>query len=193
MVVRLRGRLLYHGWATDKLNTYSYHTMELIVLRVIHVLGGIMWAGIGIFMAFFLGPAMQSMGPTGGQVMGALQKRKFMVIMPIIALLTILSGLRLMMIASGNFGAGYFQTPMGRTFAGAGLAAILAFVIGLAVNLPTMRRMGTLQQAMASDPVSKERIAAEIKQLQKRMSVVGSVVLLLLLIAATGMAVARYM
>ena len=167
--------------------------MELITLRVIHILGGIIWVGVGLFMMFFLAPAMQSMGPAAGQVMAALQKRKFMVIMPTIALLTILSGLRLMMIASGNFGAGYFQSPMGRTFAVAGLAAILAFVIGLTVNLPTMRKVGSLQQSMTSDPVSKDRIAAEIRKLQQRMAVVGFVVTALLLIAAIGMSIARYM
>ena len=167
--------------------------MELIVLRIIHILGGIIWVGIGLFMVFFLAPALQSIGPAAGQVMGALQKRKFMVILPIIAILTILSGLRLMMIASGNFGAGYFQSPMGRTFAGAAVAAILAFVIGIAVNRPAMMKMGTLQQSMSSDPVSKDKIAAEIRKLQQRMAVVGFVVTALLLIAAIGMSIARYM
>lgn len=167
--------------------------MELIVLRVVHVLGGVMWVGTGVFMMFFLGPALQTMGPAAGQVMGGLQKRKFMVVLPIVALLTMLSGLRLMMIASGNFGAGYFQTPMGKTFAGAGALAILAFVIGLVVNRPTMVKMGTLQQSMASDPVSKDKIAAEIKALQQRMAIAGTIVTAMLLLAAAGMAVARYM
>ena len=152
-----------------------------------------MWVGTGLFMMFFLGPAIQTMGPAAGQVMGGLQKRKFMIILPIIALLTMLSGLRLMMIASGNFGPGYFQTSSGRTFAGAGALAIIAFVIGLVVNRPTMVKMGTLQQSMASDPVSKDKIAAEIRALQQRMAVAGTIVTLLLLLAATGMAIARYM
>jgi len=167
--------------------------MELIVLRIIHVLGGIAWVGIGLFMVFFLAPALQSMGPAAGQVMGALQKRKFMTILPIIAILTMLSGLRLMMIASGNFGPGYFQSPMGKTFAGAGVAAILAFIIGMVVNRPTMMKMGALQQSMTSDPVSKDKIAAEIRKLQQRMAVVGFIVTALLLIAAIGMAIGRYM
>ena len=166
---------------------------ELIVLRIVHVLGGIIWVGIGIFMVFFFAPAMQSMGPAAGQVMGALQKRKFMTILPIVAILTLLSGLRLLMIVSGNFGPGYFQSPMGKTFAGAGVAAILAFVIGIVVNRPTMMKMGTLQQSMASDPVSKDKITAEIKKLQQRMAVVGFLVTALLLIAAIGMSIARYM
>ena len=166
---------------------------ELIVLRVIHVVGGVMWVGAAMFMMFFLGPAIQTMGPAAAQVMGGLQKRKFMVILPIVALLTMLSGLRLMMIASGNFGAGYFQTPMGRTFAAAGALAILAFVIGLLVNRPTMVKMGTLQQSMVSDPVSKDKIAAEIKALQRRMAIAGTIVTTMLLLAAVGMAIARYM
>ncbi len=166
---------------------------ELIVLRIVHVLGGITWVGIGLFMVFFLAPALQSMGPAAGQVMGALQKRKFMTILPIVAIVTLLSGLRLMMIASGNFGPGYFQSPMGKTFAGAGVAAILAFVIGIVVNRPTMMKMGTLQQSMASDPVSKDKIASEIKKLQQRMAVVGYLVTGLLLIAAIGMSIARYL
>lgn len=167
--------------------------MELIVLRIIHVVGGIMWVGAAFFMAFFLGPALQSMGPTAGQVMAAMQKRKFMLVLPIVALLTMLSGLRLLMIASSNFGAGYFQTPMGKTFAGAGLASILAFVIGLVVNRPTMLKMGTLQQSMTSDPVSKDKIAAEIRKLQQRMVTAGFVVTALLVIAAIGMSIGRYM
>jgi len=167
--------------------------MELILLRVIHVVGGITWVGSAIFMAFFLGPALQTMGPAAGQVMGGLQKRKFMVILPTVAILTMLSGLRLMMIMSANFGAGYFQTPMGRTFAGAGAAAIIAFVIGLTVNRPTMNKMGTLQQSMASDPVSKDAIANEIKRMQQRLMTAGIVVTILLLAAALGMSIARYM
>jgi uncharacterized membrane protein len=166
---------------------------ELIVLRIVHVLCGMIWVGSAVFMGFFLAPALQTMGPAAGQVMGGLQKRKFMIVLPIVAVLTMLTGLRLMMIMSGNFGPGYFQSPMGKTFAGAGVIAILAFVIGIVVNRPTMVKMGTLQQSMASDPVSKDAINAEIRKLQKRMAVAGTVVTVMLVIAAAGMAIARYM
>jgi uncharacterized membrane protein len=166
---------------------------ELIVLRIVHVLCGMIWVGSAVFMGFFLAPALQNMGPAAGQVMGGLQKRKFMVVLPIVAVLTMLSGLRLMMIMSGNFGPGYFQSPMGRTFTGAGVLAILAFVVGILVNRPTMEKMGTLQQSMASDPVSKDAITAEIRKLQKRMAVAGAVVTIMLLMAAIGMSIARYM
>lgn len=152
-----------------------------------------MWVGFVLFMALFLAPALQGLGPTAGQVMGALQKRKIMVIIPLIAVLTMLSGLRLMMIASSNFGAGYFRSPMGQTFAGAGLLAILAFVVGIIVNRPTMMKMGTLQQSMTSDPVSKERIVEEVKRLQRRLATYSWIVATMLLFAAIGMSIARYM
>ena len=167
--------------------------MELIVLRLIHVLGGIIWVGGAVLMAFFIAPALQAAGSAAGPIMGALQKRKFMVVLPVIAILTLLSGVRLMQITSGGFSAAYFQSPMGKTYAWAGLAAIVAFLMGIVVNRPTMLRLGTLQQSMASDPVSKDKIAAEIRKLQQRMSLAGSIVTVLLLMAAIGMAVARYM
>lgn len=167
--------------------------MELLVLRIIHVLGGIVWVGGAVLMAFFIAPALQSAGPAAGPIMGALQKRKLMVILPIIALLTILTGLRLLMLMSSNFGAGYFRSPMGMTYASAGLLSILAFVVGILVNRPTMLKLGALQQSMASDPTSKEKIAAEIKKLQLRMAMAGWIVTAMLIAAATGMAVARYM
>ena len=167
--------------------------MELIALRLIHVVGGIIWVGGAFIMAFFIGPALQSAGPAAGPIMGALQKRKFMVILPVIAILTMLSGLRLMQITSGGFSAAYFQSPMGKTYAWAGLAAIVAFALGILVNRPTMMKLGTLQQSMASDPVSKDKIAAEVRKLQQRMALAGSLVTALLLMAAIGMAVARYM
>jgi hypothetical protein len=41
--------------------------------------------------------------------------------------------------------------------------------------------------------VSKDKIASEVRKLQQRMALAGSLVTALLLMAAIGMAVARYM
>lgn len=166
---------------------------ELLVLRVVHVVGAIIWVGSGVLMGIFLAPALASLGPTAGQVMGALQKRKMMTVLPIVAILTILSGIRLMQITSSGFSADYFATTSGKVFAASGLAGILAFLVGIVFNRPIAMKMGQLNQAMSSDPVSKEAIAAEVKRLQQRAATYGVVVLALLLLAAVGMAVARYL
>src|SRR5438045_864820 len=95
-------------------------TAEVIALRIIHIGGGVFWVGGMVVMAMFVLPSLAAAGPAAGAVMAGFNQRKFPVIMPIVALLVILSGLRLLMIDSGNFGAGYFQTSVGRTFATAG-------------------------------------------------------------------------
>ena len=49
---------------------------EMLILRVVHVLGGIFWVGSALFMAFMLMPALASAGPAAGAVMGAMQRRR---------------------------------------------------------------------------------------------------------------------
>ena len=53
---------------------------------------GAMWVGMMAFMTFYLTPALNEVGPDAGKVMQALQKQKIMIVMPVIALLTIISG-----------------------------------------------------------------------------------------------------
>ena len=166
---------------------------ELLVLRVVHVVGGIIWVGGGVLMGLFLAPALAKLGPTAGQVMGELQKRKMMTVLPIIAILTILSGVRLMQITSMGFGAAYFATAAGKMYAAAGLAGIVAFLAGITFNRPLAMKMAKLNQEMAANPASKEAGMAEMKQLQQRAATMGFVLLGLLLLAAIGMAVARYL
>ena len=40
---------------------------EMIVLRLVHVLGGIIWVGSMTYMTFFLMPAIADAGPAGGR------------------------------------------------------------------------------------------------------------------------------
>ena len=169
-------------------------TAEVIVLRIIHILGGIIWVGGMTIMAFFVMPVLTGLGPAGGPVMAGLNQKKFPVIMPIIALLTILSGARLLMIASANFQGSYFQSPVGRTFSMAGGLAILAFLFGLIVVRPVMMKSMALGQKLASaDPAERTRLEQEMAGLRKRGATANTIIFIMLVIAALGMAVARYM
>lgn len=167
---------------------------EILVLRVIHVLGGMFWVGGMFFNSFFLMPAMVSAGPAAGPVMGGLQRRKLFVVLPIIAILTILAGIRLLWITSGGFTPAYFTTGRGITFAASGGAAILAFLLGMIVTRPIAGRMGTLRQEMGAtqDAQARSRLEAEMSRLQRRMQSMGILLNALLLFAALGMAVGRY-
>ena len=168
---------------------------ELIVLRLVHVLGGMFWFGTGLFNAFFLLPALAMAGPASGQVMAGLQRRRLMVVLPIVALLTLLSGARLMWLTSGGFSDGYFATATGTTFAWAGVAAVLSWALGVVFVRPAMVRAGTLAPTIATLPEGPERarVAGEVDRLRNRATLANKFALVLLLLAATGMSVARYL
>ena len=63
-----------------------------LTIRVIHVLGACFWVGAGFFAAWFLLPGIRDAGPEGGKVMLAVQKRGWLVAMPVIATTTVLTG-----------------------------------------------------------------------------------------------------
>ena len=166
---------------------------ELFLLRLIHVLGGMFWVGAGVFTTIFLAPAMKEAGPgAAGAIMANLQKRRMFTVMPIVATLTLLSGLRLMWIVSAT-SAGWFASGAGQTYSISGTLAILAFLLGIFVGRPAMLKAGKLAQSAASDGASKEMLAAEIAKLQKRGALATGIATLFLVLAAAGMAVARYL
>jgi uncharacterized membrane protein len=168
---------------------------ELIVLRLIHVLGGLIWVGSAVFSGFLLMPALAKLGPTAGAVMAGLKDRGLFVILPTVAILTILSGLRLMWLVSGGFATGYFTTASGATYAAAGACAILAFVLGLTISRPLGARVGALgaELARATDQTQRANIAARLATAQRSSAVLGVVLTLLLVGGAAGMAIARYL
>lgn len=166
---------------------------ELIVLRLIHVLGGIFWVGSALFTAIYLVPSLAQAGPAAGQVMGALQRRRLFIVLPTVAVLTVLSGIRLMQLTSDGFSAAYFNSGSGRVFAWGGTFAIIAFVFGMTVARPAGMKLGRLSaQPPAEEALEQRRRLDERARLQRVVTISGIVNTLLLLAAAIAMAIARY-
>lgn len=168
---------------------------EILVLRLLHVLGAIFWVGSGVFTTFFLIPSLKPGSSAFGEVMGGLQRRKLFTFLPVAALVTMLSGVRLLQIVSNGFSPAYFELASGRIYALSGLASILAFVLSLLVSRPAAMRAGALaaqRQAAKGDP---ERVAidAQLAAVKRRGAVATSIAMGLLLAAAAGMSVARYL
>jgi len=152
----------------------------LLVLRLVHVGGGAMWVGMMAFMTFFLSPALAEVGPEGGKLMAALQRRRIMVIMPVIALLTIGSGFWLMAHMYGGPGT-LAASRMGVALNVGAVAAIVAFLIGIVFMRPAMMRA-----MVTTDP-------AEAQRLRVHGAMLGRLVARLLFLALGAMAVARYL
>jgi uncharacterized membrane protein len=157
----------------------------IVVLRLVHILLGMLWIGMFAFITFFLTPAVAEAGPDGGKLMAALQRRKVMMILPLMALLTIVSGIWMIFSIYGGM-AGMMTSRAGQTFATGGTLAIIAFLIGVIVMRPIMMKIVALQQDPGTD---REAIA----KLRAKSSVITKLVAVLLFVAVGAMAVARYL
>ncbi|MDB4881758.1 MAG: putative rane protein [Gemmatimonadetes bacterium] len=168
-------------------------TAEILVLRFVHVVGAIFWVGAILMNSLFLFPTLAEIGPAAGPVMVGLQRRKMMTVLPIVAILTILAGARLMSIAAAGSGGAYFQSRSGRTLAIGAAAGIISFLIGMFVGRPSAMRAGQLGAAIArASEGERAALAAELAAVNRRGKLAGQAVVVLLLVAAGAMAVARY-
>ena len=170
-------------------------TAEFLVLRVVHILGGIFWVGSGLFTTFYLIPALGRVGPAAaGPVTGALQQRRLFTVLPIVALLTILSGTRLLHIVSAGFAPAYLSSRSGQTFLWSGIAATAAFLLSLLIARPAAVRAGQLGAALGGTPEDQRAaLMREMDGLRRRSGIASVVAMVLLIGAAAGMAVARYL
>lgn len=165
---------------------------ELLVLRVVHVMGGVFWVGGVTLLAFFVFPSVAAAGPGGGQVMAGMVQRKLLTIMPVVAVVTMLAGLRLLQRVSAGFSAEYFSSTAGMMQAVSALLAIGAFVYGILVSRPAAARIAELGHLMTSAETEREKLAAEMRAMQTRAGFALKVTAVLLLLSALGMSVARY-
>ena len=166
----------------------------MMVLRVIHILSGVVWAGGAVVMAAFLFPSVRAAGPAGGAVVRALtQVRKVPVLLMIAGVLTVLSGVVLYWRDAAGFTGGWERSGMGMTLGVGGALGLAAAIVGMAVSSPTVRRMGALGAAIAAAgaPPAADQVA-EMQRLQARLARALTLVAVLLVLATIAMAAARY-
>lgn len=158
----------------------------MLTLRFLHIFFGALWVGMMFMTTFFVSPAVLETGPEGGKVMQALARRKIMIIMPIFALITIISGVLLFDRLAGGDHASLMRTPMGKAYAWGATFSLVGFLLGITVMRPAMMKI----QRLSADPAQN---AAEIQRLRKRSGVTSNIVAVLLLGALGLMAVGRYL
>ena len=167
----------------------------VIVLRLVHVVCGALWVGMVAFSTFFLLPAIQEVGPDGGKVMAAVQRRGLMTIMPLMALAAIISGLWLYLKAAAGMHAEFARSPVGLAFGLGGLAAIVAWLLGVVVLRPSMTKAMAIMQSLPPSAGADQRQSAmaEANRLRQRAGRAGRATAHLVLFAVAAMAIARYL
>jgi uncharacterized membrane protein len=165
-----------------------------ILLRILHVVIGAFWVGAVVFVAAFLLPSIRAAGPAGGAVMQQLMHvRRLALWLMAAAVLTVLSGLTLYGLDSAGFRSAWLGSGPGRVFGLGGVLAIGAVIVGMAVNSPAARRLSELTGGVqaAGRPATPDELAA-IQRLQARLARGSLWAAVLLILATTAMAVARY-
>jgi hypothetical protein len=167
----------------------------IVGLRLIHIVGGVYWAGTIFFFVTFLEPSLRSLGPEGGKVMIRFFERGFLRLIPVVATLTLLSGLWLLWIFSSGFDSRYMGSAVGIAFSTGGLFAIVAYVVGLTVMRPAGARIWEIARSLpvATDESARNLLTAEMGRLRAQTGLAARTVFALLVIAVALMAIARYL
>jgi hypothetical protein len=167
----------------------------LILVRVVHIGSAMIWFGGAIIGGFFLQPTAAALGREGQPFMEHLMRRRRMgVFFPIVAGLTILSGVALLWRDSNGFQASWITSPTGLAFTIGGLAAIAAFIGGAVLVGPSVAEQTAVQTELAQgDGVPTEAQRQRLERSARRMQLADRIDLPLLLLAGLMMAVARYL
>lgn len=167
----------------------------MVLLRLLHIVLGVYWVGAIVFTALYLEPSVRAVGPPGGQVMAQLVKRGHLNVMPIVALITILTGIELYRRVSAGFQPAWIGSPRGMTLTVGAVTAIVAFAIGVFVMRASSLKAIALNQAaqQVSEGSDRESALAQVQRMRRRATLSLRWVAGLLGVSVAAMAVARYL
>lgn len=166
----------------------------IIVLRLLHIFGGVYWAGAAWFMAFFIEPTMRAAGPGAQPFMQKLMEGgRLSMSISIAAIVTVLAGGTLYFM-NWFRGPASLASPMVLGFTIGAVIGLVALGVGGGVTGPTSVAMSKLgaQIAAAGGPPTPEQMA-KIQALQTRLRVAGRWTAGLTAASLLLMAVARYL
>lgn len=166
----------------------------LIVLRIVHIVGGTAWLGGAIIYGMFVEPTVKATAPGSQQFMQYfIVRRHYPTYMTVSSLATILSGALLLWQGSDGLDPNWVTSGPGVILTLGSVLGIIALCMGLFIMSPTAKRMMGLGQAMqaAGGPPLPEQMS-ELHQLESKLSQVGKTEFVLMLVSLLTMATARY-
>ena len=169
-------------------------TFYLIVLRFVHVVASLCWAGGGFITFLFLEPTAKDLEPAGMQFLQHMVgKRRFNMFMVVNSTLTVLSGALLLWQSTGGNLSAYMSTGPGLGFALGSLVGIVVYFVGMFGVGPRAGKLAKIGETIqvAGGPPSPEQVA-EMQKLDKEMTTYSKVDFWLVALSLTLMATARY-
>lgn len=160
------------------------------LLRIIHIVAGVIWVGGTLIMTFFIGPTVGATGESGQKFVGYLMNNlKFSNRMSIAAGLTILAGLILYGL-DARAGAAWLRSSFAIGLGIGAAFAIIGFVFGIMIGRTT-KAMAQLGAQMQGKP-SPDQLA-QMQAIRKRQATFSIISASALVLATIFMAIARYL
>lgn len=163
-----------------------------IVLRVIHIGGGIFWVGAVLMLAFFLTPTIRATAEAGQKFAGYMMNTmKLTQWISAAAGLTVLAGFFLYGLDSHWFSSPeWMSSGAGAGFGIGGALGLVGFIFGIMTG-SVIRSLGKLGAQIQGQPTAAQ--ATQMQALQKRQAMSVQVTAYSLILAVILMSIARYL
>lgn len=158
----------------------------ILLARALHVVAGVMWAGTMFLLASVIVPIAVRHGAEGAGRWTGMIMRKAGPVSGIAGLLTVLSGVYLMVVLHGQD-----ASASGLVLKTGAVAALIALVIGLVVGRPTGLKLATLSESAANGKPSAD-VISQMAALGNRTLLTSRIVAVLLVLSVLSMAAFRY-
>jgi hypothetical protein len=169
--------------------------VTMIVLRLLHIVAGVFWAGSLFFLAGLMLKAVRETGPAGGRVMRQLiGAQKLPAQLGGAAIVTILSGAAMYWHNYSLTAGAFASSRPGMAYGAGAIAALVTLAVGLGVVAPTGAKLVALGGAIEAGgkPPTPEQ-ASTLGVLQGKMRFAARLAAATVAIAVITMAVARYL
>ena len=123
----------------------------MVALRIVHIVTGVIWVGSLFVVVVFVQPSAAALGPTGMPFMSELRRRRFVDVVFIDALLTVIAGSFLYWHdwhENPSFGD-WIGTSFGASLTVGALLAISGLIVAAALTRPTIARLVFLGKQVA--------------------------------------------
>jgi uncharacterized membrane protein len=163
-----------------------------VVLRIVHIVCGVLWVGGAALFFFYLEPAMNKLGPDAEKFVDEIiNRRKAPIYFVTISTLTVVVGVILYW---RDFGGIDTSSTFGVVLGLGGLAALIAWLGGNLLIPQTLGKLTAIAAEMksAGGPPSAE-LMTRMHAAQERLRLVGAIDIILLALSVAAMASARYL
>lgn len=168
----------------------------MVSLRIVHILTGTIWVGSLFVVVVYVQPSAAALGAAGGPFMSELRRRRFVDVVFIDAVFTVVAGSFLYWHdwhTHPSF-SDWIGSSFGASLTVGALLAISGLAVAAFVTRPSIVRLVSLgKQVAGSGGTPAPETAVRIGALQRRLVVAERASFSLVLLAVVAMASARYL